>query len=392
MKRSPMPIGASTRQRLDDLAPLAAELNDATDAITERLKAIEGEMDRLAIGLDVRVDAPLVSREMDSDEAARVPVLEEEFEGVEGPPADAPVVESSYLAYGRHSDRWRLLVRRCLERKGRDDEWVLITSRDFPLVSASRDLRLAAWEQIDDLLEEIANRTKRKLRSLDVANSPSKPLIPPGWEKHHVGVDEVGMAHVLSKELTSGVALCGAQIVSTNLMWDEETQTCPMCARLEHEFDDAMMSIYQRAKAESGYTATRYLQMLSEHGGLETARILLHASKVSEGYVALWERKRLDLTVEALILDNVKFHPLFTTADLDIARKRLAQYEYGPAMTATGHTGFHRAVDEAGLLHLLKRNTASGETLCGARAVSTNVPEGSRPCPKCRALARAGGK
>ena len=38
--------------------------------------------------------------------------------------------------------------------------------------------------------------------------------------------------------------------------------------------------------------------MLHEHRGLETARILLHASSVSEGYVALWERKRLDLTVE----------------------------------------------------------------------------------------------
>lgn len=43
--------------------------------------------------------------------------------------------------------------------------------------------------------------------------------------------------------------------------------------------------------------------MLHEHGGLQTARILIHAATVSEGYTALWERG-LDLTVEALIHDN----------------------------------------------------------------------------------------
>ena len=333
MKRIPMSIGTSIRARLDDLAPLATQLNSVTDAITEKLRAIDGELDGLAIGLDVCSDDPLVSRTLESDEAAKHPVLDEEFEGADGPLADAPMIENSYLAYGRHQDRWRLLVRRCVERKGADDTWVVVTSRDFPLVGASRDLRLAAWEQIDDLLAEIANRTTRKIRSLEVTNSPSKPLIPPGWEKHHGGVDEAGIAHLLSKKSTSGAALCGARIVSTNLSWDEGTRTCATCARLEPEFDDAMMSIYRRAKTEAGYTATRYLQMLSEHGGLGTARILLRASKVSEGYVALWERKRLDLTVEALIVDNAKFHPLFTAGEMDIARKRLAQYEYRPATT-----------------------------------------------------------
>ena len=73
-------------------------------------------------------------------------------------------------------------------------------------------------------------------------------------------------------------------------------------AELEARFDDAMMNVYRRALKECHYNATRFLQMHYEHRGLETARILLHASDVSEGYVALWERKRLDLTVEALVL------------------------------------------------------------------------------------------
>jgi hypothetical protein len=94
---------------------------------------------------------------------------------------------------------------------------------------------------------------------------------------------------------------------------------------LEARFDTAMMNVYQRALTECGYNATRFLQMLFEHRGLETARKLLHAPKVSEGYTALWERQRLDLTVESLIL-KPEWYALFSDEDRDIARKRLAEY------------------------------------------------------------------
>jgi len=102
-----------------------------------------------------------------------------------------------------------------------------------------------------------------------------------------------------------------------------------MSKGLEARFDDAMMKVYQRARDECDYNATRFLQMLHEHRGLETARILLHASKVSEGYVALWERKRLDLTVESLILAE-EWRPLFSEEEREIARNRLAEYGHTP--------------------------------------------------------------
>jgi hypothetical protein len=100
-----------------------------------------------------------------------------------------------------------------------------------------------------------------------------------------------------------------------------------MNKELEARFDEAMMDVYRRALNECDYKATRFLRMLHEHRGLETARILLHASKVSEGYVALWERKRLDLTVEAVILTS-EWNSLFSEQDREIARKRLAEYGY----------------------------------------------------------------
>ncbi len=97
---------------------------------------------------------------------------------------------------------------------------------------------------------------------------------------------------------------------------------------LEERFDEAMMNIYRRTKAEAKYDATRFSQMLTEHRGLETARILLHADTVSEGYTALSERGRLDLTVEALIHEHPEYHPLFTDEELAVARRRLTDYKY----------------------------------------------------------------
>lgn len=93
-------------------------------------------------------------------------------------------------------------------------------------------------------------------------------------------------------------------------------------------FDEEMLDVYRRANSDAHYNATRFLHMLHEHGGLETARILLHSPNVSEGYTALWQLGRLDLTVEAVIYDNPKWHPLFTQPELDTCIRRLTEYRY----------------------------------------------------------------
>ena len=103
---------------------------------------------------------------------------------------------------------------------------------------------------------------------------------------------------------------------------------------LEKVFDEEMMNIYRRAKSEAGYTASIFHKMLCKHRGLQTARILINAPKVSDGYTALWELRRLDLTVEALILDNPKWHPLFTKDEIEKVKKRLVDYQYKNAIKA----------------------------------------------------------
>ena len=101
-----------------------------------------------------------------------------------------------------------------------------------------------------------------------------------------------------------------------------------MTDQLEKEFHAAMVEIYHAAKRETGYNATRFLQMVSNRGGLPTAKLLLASDAPSDGYTELWKRGRLDLTVEALVADNPRWQPLFTHAELKRAKARLAEYGY----------------------------------------------------------------
>ncbi|MFW6642072.1 GmrSD restriction endonuclease domain-containing protein [Nocardiopsis algeriensis] len=95
----------------------------------------------------------------------------------------------------------------------------------------------------------------------------------------------------------------------------------------EKAFHRAMVSVYERAKEEAGYTPSFFLGMLADLGALGTARKLLAAPAVSDGFSNLWERGRLDLTVEAVVL-RPEFAELFTAEELDRARGRLEQFGY----------------------------------------------------------------
>ena len=101
-----------------------------------------------------------------------------------------------------------------------------------------------------------------------------------------------------------------------------------MDKKLNTEFNQAMLGIYNKARSEANYTPSVFFRMISEHGGYETARRLIHSPNVSEGYVKLFELGRLDLTVEAVIIENGNWHALFTDQELDVCRKRLHAYGY----------------------------------------------------------------
>ncbi len=60
-----------------------------------------------------------------------------------------------------------------------------------------------------------------------------------------------------------------------------------MKSQLEEAFHEAMVQIYHRAKIEASYNATRFIQMVSEHGGVEAAKILINTENPSDGYTEL---------------------------------------------------------------------------------------------------------
>jgi len=95
---------------------------------------------------------------------------------------------------------------------------------------------------------------------------------------------------------------------------------------LEIEFHEAMLDIHRRAKEEAGYNASLFLQMVGNRGGLQAACTLINSKAPSDGYTRLWELGRLDLSVEAVVLQSSRFRSLFTEQELEICEKRLRDY------------------------------------------------------------------
>ncbi|MEV0946542.1 DUF262 domain-containing protein [Rhodococcus sp. NPDC049939] len=93
------------------------------------------------------------------------------------------------------------------------------------------------------------------------------------------------------------------------------------------ELGRELVSCYDRASREAGYTSPQLRSMLADLGPLATARKLLSSPTVSDGFADLWERNRLDLTVEAKVLDP-RFNSLFTEDEVAVARRRLEQFGY----------------------------------------------------------------
>ena len=95
----------------------------------------------------------------------------------------------------------------------------------------------------------------------------------------------------------------------------------------ERKFNIAMKEIYETAKRECGYNATRFLKLLAEKGGVVAAKQLICKAGGTDGFATLWECGRLDLSVEAHVLKE-EFKELFTEEERKLCRDRLLEYGY----------------------------------------------------------------
>ncbi|WP_410496622.1 HNH endonuclease [Cellulosilyticum sp. ST5] len=102
-----------------------------------------------------------------------------------------------------------------------------------------------------------------------------------------------------------------------------------MLEKLEKEFHKDMVNIYSEADKQLGYKASHFKRMLSEQGGYKTAIKLVNQPKATDGFTTLWEYKRLDLSVEALVCRD-KYRCLFDETIRQTCMNRLKDYGYNP--------------------------------------------------------------
>src|SRR3712207_5120502 len=95
-------------------------------------------------------------------------------------------------------------------------------------------------------------------------------------------------------------------------------------ASLAQLWHQEMVDIYQAAKAV-GYNASRFIQMVNDHGGVAAAKKLINDAQLHDGFTTLWELQRLDIAVEARAL-KPQFQSLFTDGELTTCRQRLASF------------------------------------------------------------------
>ena len=76
-----------------------------------------------------------------------------------------------------------------------------------------------------------------------------------------------------------------------------------------------------------GYKPKVFINMRIEHGTIEAIKRLIHSDEVSSGFTTLWEKQRLDLSMENIIQEP-EWIGLFTVDDRSLAKKRLEKYNF----------------------------------------------------------------
>ncbi len=147
-------VHKAVRPKLAALKPLAAELNQLSDSVTEELKQVEQELSELNLGLVVEME----NRQLWAGPTVAVRSGSWEFEE-----------EVVFLGFGQpQPKRWCLMGRHYKHlwqsEAGQSEEW--IHDFDRPLLEEPRHVRLTAAEMIEAFLDHVAGVAKEKIQNL----------------------------------------------------------------------------------------------------------------------------------------------------------------------------------------------------------------------------------
>ena len=97
--------------------------------------------------------------------------------------------------------------------------------------------------------------------------------------------------------------------------------------QLKLELRERYISTYNECK-KFKYFPRAFLDMVVSNDDIvEVTRRLVHKDGGTSGFTTLFENKRLDLSVEKIILEP-RYRRLFSCEDLRAAYERLNQYQY----------------------------------------------------------------
>lgn len=96
---------------------------------------------------------------------------------------------------------------------------------------------------------------------------------------------------------------------------------------LENDFHNEMLHLYERWKKECNWVAKGFLKMVTNQGGLQAAKRLLESESIQKGLMNLWEQGRLDISVEATVLQD-PWRKLFSVGERAVAKNRLMELGY----------------------------------------------------------------
>jgi hypothetical protein len=97
--------------------------------------------------------------------------------------------------------------------------------------------------------------------------------------------------------------------------------------QLAREFTDELYAGYRFLVRTIKYRAKSFLEMVTLHGGVGAAQLLLQESHIHDGFTRLWEERMLGYSVEAVVL-KPKYRSLFTEPEREVARDRLERHGF----------------------------------------------------------------
>ena len=98
-------------------------------------------------------------------------------------------------------------------------------------------------------------------------------------------------------------------------------------SKAELEFQKVLLEKCKEAEEKCGARCKRLANNIEKYGAVKTAKEIIRKSNVSDGFDALEKAGRLDLSMEAVVVDN-RFGELFTDDEVNYCFEVLCECGY----------------------------------------------------------------